>query len=223
MRSCGWTWSSRRGRTPFFEQRGSILRVVGYAGCYAAIIALALLGSLVAATPWHHGSLTAKEFADNYNHLLTYASAPGSPGEKLRADGRWYQTTHNAVVLHVTGIEPPTYQFTEKDGQLTQVSFSISTSQPAPVYELPSVYAVRTLHALLGERELLPGKALLTIDQELQQTVAGERTWSIDGWDIICKMDFSGYEIYGLYMFPIDGETQNLTYFFSIQASQTEV
>ena len=66
-------------------------------------------------------------------------------------------------------------------------------------------------------------RQLLTIDQELQQTVAGERTWSIDGWDIICKMDFSGYEIYGLYMFPIDGETQNLTYFFSIQASQTEV
>lgn len=218
------SWSDPSGgRTPFFEQRGSILRVVGYAGCYAAIIALALLGSLVAATPWHHGSLTAKEFADNYNHLLTYASAPGSPGEKLRADGRWYQTTHNAVVLHVTGIEPPTYQLTEKDGQLTQVSFSISTSQPAPVYELPSVYAVRTLHALLGERELLPGKELSTIDQELQQTVAGERTWTIDGWDIICKMDFSGYEVYGPYMFPIDGETQNLTYFFSIQAPQTEL
>ncbi len=213
------SWSDPSGgRTPFFEQRGSILRVVGYAGCYAAIIALALLGSLVAATPWHHGSLTAKEFADNYNHLLTYASAPGSPGEKLRADGRWYQTTHNAVVLHVTGIEPPTYQLTEKDGQLTQVSFSISTSQPAPVYELPSVYAVRTLHALLGERELLPGKALLTIDQELQQTVAGERTWTIDGWDITCRMDYSGYEVYDQYMVSIDQETQNLTYFFSAQA-----
>ena len=44
--------------------------------------------------------------------------------------------------------------------------------------------------------------------------MAGERTWNIDGWDITCQMDFSGYEVYEQYLFPIDGETQNLTYVF---------
>lgn len=53
----GWSDPSG-GWTPFFEQKGSVLRVVGYVGCYAAIIALTMLASLVAATPWHHGSLT---------------------------------------------------------------------------------------------------------------------------------------------------------------------
>ncbi len=216
----GWSDPSG-GWTPFFEQKGSVLRVVGYVGCYVAIIVLTMLASLVAATPWHHGSLTAKEFTSNYNHLLTYASAPDSPGEKLGADGKWYQTDPNAFVFH-TGVEPPTFRFTEKDGQLTQVSFSIVSAQEAFLYEPPSSYAVRTVHALLGQRELLPSKELSALDQELLETVAGERTWNIDGWDITCQMDFSGYEVYEQYLFPIDGETQNLTYVFSIQASQTQ-
>lgn len=212
----GWSDPSG-GWTPFFEQKGSVLRVVGYVGCYAAIIALTMLASLVAATPWHHGSLTAKEFTSNYNHLLTYASAPDSPGEKLGADGKWYQTDPNVFVLHVMGVEPPAFRFTEKDGQLTQVSFSIVSAQEAFLYDPPSSYALRTLHALLGERELLPGKALRTIDQGLLETVPGEHTWTIDGWDVTCKLDVSGYEVQEEYLIPVEGEVQNLTYFFSAQ------
>lgn len=213
----GWSDASG-GRLPFFDQRGSVLRVLGYVGCEIAMVVVLVLGSLVAATPWHHGSLTVKEFVSNYNHLLTYASAPDSPGEKLDVDGSWYQTDPNAFVIHVMGVEPPSFQWTEKDGQLTQVSFSLSSSQQAFLYEFPSSYAVRTVHALLGERELLPGKTLSAIDQELREVVAGERTWSMDGWDITCQMDFSGYNVYQQYMMPIDGEAQSMTYFFSIQA-----
>lgn len=212
----GWSDPSG-GWTPFFDQRGSVRRVVGYVGCYGVMIALTILGSLVAATPWHQGSLTAKEFADNYNHLLTYASAPNSPGEKMAADGSWYQTDPSTFVIHVMGVEPPTFQLTEKDGQLTQVSFSIISSQEAFLLESPSDYAVRTVHALLGQRELLPGEAVDVIDRELREVVPGERTWSIDNWDITCKMDFSGYDIYNQHLFPIDGETQELSYFFSAQ------
>lgn len=213
----GWSDPSG-GWTPFFEQKGSVLRVAGFVGCYVAIIALTMLGSLVAATPWHHGSLTVKEFVSNYNHLLTYASAPNFPVEKLGKDGTWYQTDPSHFAFHVMGVEPPSFQFTEQDGQLTQVSFSIVSAQEAFLYEPPSSYAVRAVHALLGQRELLPGKELSTLDQELLETVAGERTWTIDGWDITCQMDFSGYEVYEQYLFPIDGETQNLTYSFYMQA-----
>lgn len=213
----GWSDPSG-GWTPFFEQKGSVLRVLGYVGCEIAMVAALVLGSLVAATPWHHGSLTVKEFVSNYNHLLTYASAPNFPVEKLGKDGTWYQTDPSHFAFHVMGVEPPSFQFTEQDGHLTQVSFSIVSAQEAFLYEPPSSYAVRAVHALLGQRELLPGKELSTLDQELLETVAGERTWTIDGWDITCQMDFSGYEVYEQYLFPIDGETQNLTYSFYMQA-----
>ena len=213
----GWSDPSG-GWTPFFEQKGSVLRVLGYVGCEIAMVAALVLGSLVAATPWHHGSLTVKEFVSNYNHLLTYASAPNFPVEKLGKDGTWYQTDPSHFAFHVMGVEPPSFQFTEQDGQLTQVSFSIVSAQEAFLYEPPSSYAVRAVHALLGQRELRPGKELSTLDQELLETVAGERTWTIDGWDITCQMDFSGYEVYEQYLFPIDGETQNLTYSFYMQA-----
>ena len=213
----GWSDPSG-GWTPFFEQKGSVLRVLGYVGCEIAMVAALVLGSLVAATPWHHGSLTVKEFVSNYNHLLTYASAPNFPVEKLGKDGTWYQTDPSHFAFHVMGVEPPSFQFTEQDNQLTQVSFSIVSAQEAFLYEPPSSYAVRAVHALLGQRELLPGKELSTLDQELLETVAGERTWTIDGWDITCQMDFSGYEVYEQYLFPIDGETQNLTYSFYMQA-----
>lgn len=213
----GWSDPSG-GWTPFFEQKGSVLRVLGYVGCEIAMVAALVLGSLVAATPWHHGSLTVKEFVSNYNHLLTYASAPNFPVEKLGKDGTWYQTDPSHFAFHVMGVEPPSFQFTEQDGHLTQVSFSIVSAQEAFLYEPPSSYAVRAVHALLGQRELLPGKELSTLDQKLLETVAGERTWTIDGWDITCQMDFSGYEVYEQYLFPIDGETQNLTYSFYMQA-----
>ena len=213
----GWSDPSG-GWTPFFEQKGSVLRVLGYVGCEIAMVAALVLGSLVAATPWHHGSLTVKEFVSNYNHLLTYASSPNFPVAKLGKDGTWYQTDPSHFAFHVMGVEPPSFQFTEQDGQLTQVSFSIVSAQEAFLYEPPSSYAVRAVHALLGQRELLPGKELSTLDQELLETVAGERTWTIDGWDITCQMDFSGYEVYEQYLFPIDGETQNLTYSFYMQA-----
>lgn len=217
----GWSDPSR-GWTPFFEQRGSALRVAGFVGCYVAIIALTMLGSLVAATPWHRGELTAKEFVSNYNHLLTYASAPNFPVEKLGADGTWYQTDPSNFAFHVLGVEPPSFQFTEQDGRLTQVSFSLSSTSLGLLYEFPSDYAVRALYALLGERELLPDQELVAVTQEMREIFSGERTWTIDGWDITCRMDFSGYEVYEQYLFPIDGETQNLTYVFSIQASQTK-
>ena len=212
----GWSDPSG-GWTPFFEQRGSVLRVVGYVGCYAVMVALTLLGSLVAATPWHQGSLTSREFAANYNHLLTYASAPDTPVEKLGEDGTWYQTDPNVFVFHVMGVEPPPFQFQEDDGQLIQVSFTASSPEEGGACTIPSGYAVRILHALLGERELLPGKTLSTIDQELLETVPGEHTWTIDGWDLTCKMDFSGYQVYEQYLVPVEGETQNLSYFFSAQ------
>lgn len=211
-------WSdSSGGKLPFWSQRGSVLRIIGYVGCYAAIISLTILGSLVAATPWHQGSLTTKEFVGNYNHLLTYASAPDTPGEKLGTDGTWYQTNPNVFVLHLADVEPPQFQLAEQDGKLTQVSFSIASSQPTLLYGFPSNYGVRTLHALLGERELLPGKALSALDQELREIVSGERTWNIDGWDITCKMDFSGYDVYEQYMTPVEGQAQELSYFFSAQ------
>lgn len=213
----GWSDPSG-GWTPFFEQRGSVLRVLGYVGCEIAMVVVLVLGSLVAATPWHHGSLTVKEFVSNYNHLLTYASAPNFPVEKLGENGTWYQTDPSHFAFHVMGVEPPSFQFTEQDGQLTQVSFSIVSTQAAFLFESPSDYAVRTIHALLGERELLPGKALSAIDQELREAVAGVRTWSMDGWDITCQMDYSGYEVNEQYMTPIAGEAQSMTYFFSVQA-----
>lgn len=213
-------WSdSSGGKLPFWDQRGSVLRVVGYVGCYAVMIALITVSCLVAATPWHQGSLTFREFADNYNHLLTYASAPDTPAEALGENGIWYQTDPSIFAFHVMGVEPPSFQFTEQDGQLTQVSFSIVSTQAAFLYESPSDYAVRTLHALLGERELLPGKAVDAIDRELREVLPGARTWSIGGWDITCKMDYSGYDTYKQYLFPIDGVTQELSYFFSAQFS----
>lgn len=213
-------WSdSSNGALTFWELGSCPARVAGYVGCYAAIIALSVLGSLVAATPRHQGPLTAQEFVSNYNYLLTYASAPDTPIEKLGENGTWYQTNSGVFVFHLIDVEPPRFQFQENDGHLTQVSFTASGPEGGGVYTVPSDYSIHALHALLGERELLPGKALRTIDQELLEAVPGERTWTIDGWDVTCKLDVSGYEAQEEYLIPLEGEVQNLTYFFSAQFS----
>lgn len=47
-------------------------------------------------SPGHHGALTPEEFAANYNHLATFASAPEEPGYMLQPDGSWLQTDPNS-------------------------------------------------------------------------------------------------------------------------------
>lgn len=206
---------------PSLSRRAAWLRVVGYVGCYVAIIVLTMLASLVAATPWHHGSLTAKEFTSNYNHLLTYASAPDSPGEKLGADGKWYRPIPMPLYSTRAWSLPPsvllkkTASSPRSPSPLSPLRKLFCTSPPPPTPCAPFT-------PCWGSGSCCPGKELSALDQELLETVAGERTWNIDGWDITCQMDFSGYEVYEQYLFPIDGETQNLTYVFSIQASQAQ-
>lgn len=213
----GWSDASG-GRLSFFDQRGSMLRVIGYVGCEVAMVAVLVLGSLVAATPRHHGSLTVKEFVSNYNHLLTYSSAPDSPGEKLGVDGSWYQTDPNAFVLHLIDVEPPAFQFTQEEGRLTGLSFTAVAPGQGMLCELPTSYATRALHALLGQRELVPGKSLLALDRQLKEMGPGDQTWELDGWDITCQLDYSGYDRAEHILIPVEGETQQMTYFFSIQA-----
>lgn len=213
----GWSDPSG-GWTPFFEQRGSVLRVLGYVGCEAAMVAVLVLGSLVAATPWHHGSLTVKEFVSNYNHLLTYASAPDSPGEKLGEDGSWYQADPNTFVLHLIDVEPPSFQFTLDEGRLTGLSFTAAAPGQGMLCELPTSYATRALHALLGQRELVPGKSLLALDRQLEEMGPGEQTWEFEGWEITCRLDYSGYDRVEHMLIPVDGEAQEMTCLFSIQA-----
>lgn len=214
-------WSDPTGgKLPFWSQRGSVLRVIGYLGCQAVMVVLVILGVLVAATPRHQGPLTAQEFADNYNHLRVYASAPDVPYDTLGADGNWHQSATNAVVLHLDGLETPRLHFTLEDDRLTQVSFSVSDPEQGTICSSPSSYAIRTLHALLGERELLPGHTLSTIDRELDALPPGTTTWHIDGWDVTCQINIAGYYTWDQMLFPVEGQRQELTYFFSIQSSQ---
>lgn len=216
----GWdeVWSdSTNGTLTFWELKSGPARAAGYIGCYVATVALVLLACLAAAAPRHQGALTTQEFVSNYNHLLTFASAPAPPGETLNENGTWSQTDPNSVVIYAMGVESPPFRFTQEDGRLTQVSFSVSAPEHGGMCSVPSGYATRTLHALLGERELLPGKALSAIDQELSQPVTGKRTWSLEGWDITCTLDFSGYDLYQNMLIPAEGQAQELTYFFSAQ------
>lgn len=212
------SWSDPTGgRIPFLEQQGSVRRVLGYVGCYGAMVVLILLSCLVAATPWHQGSLTSREFADNYNHLLVYASAPGTPAQKLGENGNWYQSASHVFLL----TEPPPFQLQETDGRLTQVTFAVSDPEQGRQYPTPAGYAVRILHALLGERELLPGQTLGALDQQLQEVVTGEHTWNIDGWSIFCRSEISGFYSFQDILVPVQDQSQELTYFFSVQRTDT--
>ena len=214
-------WSDPTGgKLPFWAQRGSALRVAGYLGCQAAITALLIFGILTAAAPRHQGALTAQEFADNYNHLRAYASAPDVPYDALGADGSWHQSATNAVVLHLDGLETPRFHFTLEDDRLTQVSFSVSGPEQGVICASPAGYAIRALHALLGERELLPGPTLSAIDRELEALPPGETTWHIDGWDVTCQITVAGYHRWEQMLFPAEGERQELAFFCSIQSSQ---
>lgn len=117
-------------------------RWAAFIAACAAVIGLAVTAVLVAELPKYRGDLTVAELCENYNRIVDYYV----PESLFRLDstGSWVKAAPNGAVLisFNDGPETPELVFTQKDGQVTGVSFSLTLddAQFPPSYSEEAAY-----------------------------------------------------------------------------------
>ena len=115
--------------------------VFGYLGITAATLALSVGVSLWRMNPPNTGMLTVEEFIENYNHQLDYNKIEGVM--RLEENRTWLTDEEanagtSTFTLHwFSGIlsEPV---FTEADGKLSSVSFTLESNEEFPIMSDPA-------------------------------------------------------------------------------------
>ena len=104
-------------------------RTFALIGAFALYVVLDVGIYLAAELPKHRGDLTAAQFCENFNRYADYFDL--DPGGRLQPDGTWRSGENTVLVMSGDGLEtssPPTFHFTEENGILTGLSFSVECS-----------------------------------------------------------------------------------------------
>lgn len=114
--------------------------VFGYLGITTVTVALAVFLSFWQMNPPNKGMLTVEEFIENYNYQLDYNKIEGVI--RLEEDRTWmtsYETYDgtNVIYLNWFGGEISEPVFTEKDGKLSSVSFTLESTEENTIISDP--------------------------------------------------------------------------------------
>lgn len=104
----------------------SIWRIFAYIGAHAALIGMLVLTVVMAQRPKNGGDITVAEFCENYNRLAKYYGF--DTGSYLNTAGNWVQDEIDGYVIHIGRYDDnPTFQFSETDGVMTGMWFSVES------------------------------------------------------------------------------------------------
>lgn len=187
--------------TPFWDRKGSWMRVAGYILIVLLCSVLAMWAEDRAAQPPNRGpELTVEEFVDNYNFCDRYEKGEMSL-PRLMEDGTYLMRVKKQYGWHfpVEDAPPPSFRFIQKDGVVTGVTiFRDWESEDAYDFKQPD-----------SRVEVLPGEQLrvsmlaLGIDRYYAEAVSqavidaeGNYHQDYDGFRVDCEMEFSGYRLY---------------------------
>lgn len=213
--------------TSFWDRKGSWMRVAGYILIMLLCSGLSGWAEKRAALPPNRGpELTVEEFVENYNFCDRYEEGKMSL-PRLAEDGTYQYRTGRQYGWHfpLEDVTPPQFRFTERNGQVTQVTIyrEWESEEPFshrnPEFELevlPSSQVRISLLALGFDRYDAKRAYQAVIDAE------GNLHQDFDGFRVDCETEFSGYQLYfheGIeenVLGGIEGEKQSYFVEFSI-------
>lgn len=208
------------GRAGFWDTPGAARRAAQYVGVWVLVLLWGLGCAVYASTPPNRGDLTVAQFAENYNHLNRFSSAPDTPVYYLNEKGRWEKRQVGEIIIEFYDDSLAQPHFETEDGTITQVSFSRSYQGEGRRVALPTLQAVQTVNALLGKGAILfPGERRDILRAFSSPFSQDTYHWTIDGWDITLTADYEGYIVTNGYLFPV-GEHPR---YFQFQFIMTKV
>ena len=102
-------------------------RSAALAAAFALVIGIQVLTARTAGMPRNRGAITVAEFCENYNRLAAYYEV--ETGYYLDSQGSWLaeEQESGVFVIQLGGeLAPPEYRFTEEDGVMTGMEFTVT-------------------------------------------------------------------------------------------------
>lgn len=211
--------------TSFWDRKGSWMRVAGYIVLVLALGAVTAAAQWQAAKPPHRGEeLTVEEFVENYNFCDRYEKGEMSL-PRLAENGTYQYRPGKRYGWHFAWdeVDPPKFQFTERDGAVEGVTICREYESDTPLEEyhwqtevLPGEQLRVSMLALGINRYYADAVSQAVIDAE------GNYHQDYDGFRVDCETEFSGYRLYfheGIeenVLGGIEGEKQSYFVEFSI-------
>ncbi|MBE6971183.1 MAG: MerR family transcriptional regulator [Ruminococcaceae bacterium] len=214
-KTMAWEWDSE-----LVLQDEKNWRIAAVVGGIIAQFALILLCGLFISRPVHQGDLTIAQFAENYNRQAKIREFECW----LDENGRWtdYPRPDGGVVIHMHDIDPPDFVYTEEDGLMTGLSFSLSVEgdqdSMLPLFtnrRLLAVYA----YVQAFDPTPLSTKEIDAVVQSMADDPFTPASHTIHGVRISWQLEHSGYyEIDSMdCLWPQEEETPQCAMIFTIE------
>ncbi|MGM9592930.1 MAG: MerR family transcriptional regulator [Candidatus Onthomonas sp.] len=171
-------------------------RSAALAAAFALVIGIQVLTARTAGMARNRGAITVAEFCENYNRLAAYYEV--ETGYYLDSQGSWLaeEQESGVFVIQLGGeLVPPEYRFTEEDGAMTGMEFTVTLENSdvwASGYQ--DEMTLSTLSFVGAQADCLP------LDGELQALIRqiSEHPFedfqeTLHGVTVTCAVDYSGY------------------------------
>ena len=214
-KTMAWEWDSElqlKDEKPW--------RIAAVVGASLALCGLIVLATAISAVPSHRGDMTVAEFAESYNRLANYHDIQ----VWLDEEGRWTDVPrpNGGVVIHMSDFTTPDFVYTEENGTMTGLSFTVHVEGDAetwvPINQNRRILAILAYVQAYDPTPLNNNEVMAVIQRlesqpfsTLVETVHGVRiTWDFSSTGYH-KVDNPGVLV------PIEGETPSCSMTFTME------
>lgn len=166
--------------------------------------------------PPNRGELTVEEFSENYNYYVNmmYQIAQELPLESsfLDENGQYRHEADNTAVLRIPDYEMPQWEYQEKNGVLTAVSFEIriSTKEPVSNYNEMITYGILAFGGAWDGASVW-NPVMNKLLERADEIGYGDFSFTDCGICVTCQMEYDGekipeYERDALWLWKDDGQ-----------------
>lgn len=195
-------------------------RIAAYTGGVLAILGLVVLVGATSAAPDHRGDMTVAEFADSFNQQATYYEFD----LWLDENGRWTEKPRpdGSYVFTMEDIEPPDFVYTEENGLMTGLSYTLVVNGDAESW-VPIATSRRILAILAFAQAYDPtplnNNEVIDIVNRLEQKPAQPLNETVHGVRITWNLTSTGYHVVDTMgvLVPIEGQTPACSMTFTME------
>ena len=195
-------------------------RTAAYIAAHAALVGVLAMAVAMAAMPKHRGDITVAQFVENYTQLAAYYDLDAGEIVVLK-NGGIVQSYMNGVDV----FDHPVFHFTEENGVLTGVEFSVEMQGAeglAPSCQSERFLAVLAFAKAQKDCGLFGSRADRVAAWNIETPFVSYSAY-VGGVDVTCKIGYDGYaEIPGgNALSPVEGEEARFSMSFSLQKSKS--
>lgn len=184
-----WEWDSN-----LVQKDDKIWRFWAFAGVWLLLVfGVTPITVKITALPENSGDITVAEFCENYNRYAEYYDIGN--GSILDENGKWVEKETGNVAVVVISYEPkPLYEFTEENGVMTGMSFSVKRAAS----EWIEGYSTEMMLAIMSFVQAQEGYGAFSdeLDEVIKQLVENpfeDFNYEKYGISIVCDQEYSGY------------------------------